>query len=172
MDRLWTPWRYAYVSAAADDKEACVFCRILAEQQDQSNLVLFRGSRAFIVLNRYPYTSGHLLIVANRHISFLEEAERDELHAMLDLAQRCETALRREYRPDGFNMGFNLGQSAGAGVAHHLHMHVLPRWTGDSSFVTVVSETRVIPEDLPRTFSRLAPHFAEAKPGSLAPRRS
>jgi len=159
MDRLWTPWRFAYVSTAGGREQGCVFCGILAEEHDRENLVLFRGGRAFIVMNRFPYTCGHLLVVANRHISALRDAEDEELRQFMTLARTCEHALRTEYQPDGFNMGFNLGQSAGAGVAHHLHMHVLPRWAGDSSFLTVVSETRVIPETLSQTFARLQPYF-------------
>jgi ATP adenylyltransferase len=162
MDRLWTPWRFEYIRNIPDAEAGCVFCRILSEKQDEENLVLHRGTHAFLILNLYPYTSGHMLVVANRHISFLREARMEELHEILELAQRCELALQDEYRPDGFNMGFNLGRAAGAGVAHHLHMHALPRWTGDSNFVSVISETRVLPEELPRTYHRLRPHFQTA----------
>lgn len=162
MDRLWTPWRFAYVSSVArEDDEQCVFCRILSEERDEQNYLLFRAKYVFIILNIYPYTSGHLLIVSRRHIASLEEAEPQELHSFADLAQACVRALRLAYSPDGFNLGFNLGRSAGAGVERHLHMHVLPRWVGDSSFVSVVSETRVIPEALDQTYRRLLPHFRD-----------
>lgn len=160
MDRLWTPWRFDYIRSLAGAEEGCVFCGILAADRDCDNLVLHRGKSAFIILNLFPYTSGHILIVANRHIPFLRDAQLEELHELLELAQRCERALQNEYQPDGFNLGFNLGRAAGAGVAHHLHMHILPRWTGDSNFVSVVGETRVLPEDLPRTYQRLLPHFS------------
>ncbi len=160
MDRLWTPWRYDYINAIDPADTRCVFCRILAEpERDGSNLVLFRGRSLFVILNLFPYTSGHLLVVANRHISFLSEAEKSELDDFLETACHCESALQREYHPEGFNMGFNLGRMAGAGVAHHLHMHVVPRWTGDANFLSVVAETRVLPEDLPRTHARLVPYF-------------
>ena len=160
MDRLWTPWRFDYISKIDQSDSSCVFCSILAEPHcDSSNFVLFRGATILVLLNRFPYTSGHLLIVLNRHIASLGEANTRELHAFLETAQRCEEALRKEYHPDGFNMGFNIGKSAGAGVDRHLHMHVLPRWVGDSSFVSVISETRVLPELLPKTFERLIPHF-------------
>jgi ATP adenylyltransferase len=159
MDRLWSPWRFEYISKLGSSDEGCVFCRILAEEADNSNLVLFRGKTSFVILNLFPYTSGHVLVVANRHISFLAEACHEELHEFLELAQKCESALRQEYNPDGFNLGFNLGRAAGAGVAHHLHMHVLPRWTGDSNFVSVIAETRVLPEELTRTYLRLRPYF-------------
>jgi ATP adenylyltransferase len=158
MDRLWTPWRFEYIRSA-EKATSCVFCRIFEEDSDPANFVLFRGSKSFVLLNLFPYTSGHMLVVANRHISFLSEAHPEELHEIIQLSQRCEDALQREYHPQGFNLGFNLGRAAGAGVEHHLHMHVLPRWTGDSNFVSVVGETRVLPEELPATHKRLLPYF-------------
>lgn len=158
MDRLWTPWRFEYLRNA-EQAPGCVFCRVLQEARDADNFLLFRGRHAFVILNLFPYTSGHLLCVANRHVRLLEEAEPEELHEIIDLSRQCEAALRQEYHPDGYNLGFNLGRSAGAGVEHHLHMHVLPRWVGDSNFVSVVGETRVLPEELPVTYERLLPHF-------------
>ena len=131
----------------------------LQETRDAANFVLFRGRNAFVILNLFPYTSGHLLVVANRHIASLSDASPEELHEIIDLSRQCENALRQEYHPDGYNMGFNLGRAAGAGVEHHLHMHVLPRWIGDSNFVSVVGETRVLPEELPTTYQRLLPYF-------------
>jgi ATP adenylyltransferase len=158
MDRLWTPWRFEYIRNA-DRAPSCVFCQILQETCDGENYVLFRGQHAFVILNLFPYTSGHLLCVANRHISSLEEARTEELHEIIELSRQCEIALRQEYHPNGLNLGFNLGRAAGAGVEHHLHMHVLPRWTGDSNFVSVIGETRVLPEELPATHKRLLPYF-------------
>jgi ATP adenylyltransferase len=158
MDRLWTPWRFDYISKV-DQAPSCVFCRILNESDDAANLVLFRGKSLFVILNLFPYTSGHLLIVANRHISFLSEATPAELHEIIAMSQQCENALRQEYHPNGYNLGFNLGRAAGAGVDHHLHMHVLPRWVGDSNFVSVVGETRILPEELATTHKRLLPYF-------------
>jgi len=160
MDRLWSPWRFDYISNIGQSGSSCVFCDILADDRDEDNFVLWRGKNSFALLNLYPYTSGHILIVANRHIPFLRDARAEELHEFLELAQRCEKALEAEYSPDGYNMGFNLGRAAGAGVAHHVHMHVLPRWMGDANFVSVVGETRVLPEDLPKTYRRLRPHFS------------
>ena len=132
---------------------------MLGEMRDTANLLLFRGENAFVVLNLFPYASGHLLVVANRHIATLTDSKPEELHEIIELSRTCEIALRDEYHPQGFNMGFNLGRAAGAGVEHHLHMHVLPRWTGDSNFVSVVGETRVLPEELPTTYQRLLPYF-------------
>jgi len=160
MDRLWTPWRFEYIRNA-DQATMCVFCQVLQEPRDAANLVLFRGKHSFVILNLFPYTSGHLLCVANRHISCLGDATAEELHEIIDMSRQCEAALRREYSPDGFNLGFNLGRAAGAGVEHHLHMHVLPRWIGDSNFVSVVGETRVLPEELPVTHKRLIPYFQD-----------
>ncbi|MDI9611971.1 MAG: HIT domain-containing protein [Acidobacteriota bacterium] len=159
MDRLWTPWRFDYIRGA-DAASSCVFCPIFENaEHDPDHFVLHRGRSAFVLLNLFPYSSGHLLVVANRHIRLLEDARPEELHEMIDLARRCEHALRLEYAPDGFNIGLNLGRSAGAGVEHHLHMHVVPRWTGDANFISIVGETRVLPEELPRTYERLLPHF-------------
>jgi ATP adenylyltransferase len=161
MDHLWTPWRFDYINNIGKSDDGCVFCRILSEDRDEDNFVVARGRNLFIILNLFPYTSGHLLIVANRHIPFLSDATAAELHEFLELAQQCERALRTEYQPEGFNLGFNLGRSAGAGVAGHLHMHVLPRWSGDANFVSVLAETRVLPESLPQTCKRLRPHFTQ-----------
>jgi ATP adenylyltransferase len=161
MDRLWSPWRFEYVRQldSARPDGGCVFCALRTESDDRANLVLYRGANAFLLLNLYPYTAGHLLVAANRHIPFLRDARPEELHEFLELAQRAEAALAAAYRPDGFNIGFNLGQAAGAGIADHLHMHILPRWTGDANFVSVVGETRVLPEALSSTYDRLLPHF-------------
>lgn len=160
MDRLWTPWRFDYISGIDSSERGCVFCSIHAAARDPENLVVYRGSHIFALLNLFPYTAGHILLVANRHISFLGDARTEELHEFIEVAQRCESALESEYHPDGFNMGFNLGRAAGAGVAHHLHLHILPRWAGDSNFVSVIAETRVLPEELPKTYRRLLPHFS------------
>jgi len=160
MDRLWTPWRFDYINKISSSEGAdCVFCAILSERRDNDNFVLCRARNSFVLLNLFPYTAGHILVVANRHIAFLRDAGSEEIHEFLDLAQRCERALESEYHPDGYNLGFNLGRAAGAGVAHHLHMHILPRWTGDSNFVSVIAETRVLPEELPKTYQRLLPYF-------------
>jgi ATP adenylyltransferase len=158
MDRLWTPWRFEYLRTAEQAVE-CVFCQVLQEARDAENFLLYRGQHAFVLLNLFPYTSGHLLCIANRHIASLGDAFPEELHEIIDLSQRSESAIRQEYHPNGYNLGFNIGRAAGAGVEHHLHMHVLPRWVGDSNFVSVVGETRVLPEELPVTYERLLPYF-------------
>jgi ATP adenylyltransferase len=160
MDHLWSPWRYQYVSSAGavpSGKDFCLFCRVAAgTHEDAANLAVFRGECCFVLLNRYPYTSGHLMIAPYAHVPTLEETEIRTLEEMMRLAQRCEAAFRQVYRPDGMNFGLNIGQAAGAGIAGHIHLHGLPRWLGDTSFMTTVGETRVLPEDLETTRQRLS----------------
>lgn len=158
MDYLWTPWRYRYVaeaSAHSSKDDHCIFCDALAAGDDARTLIVFRGEKNFVILNRYPYTSGHAMIVPYPHVGDLAEVDTAVLADMMQIAQRVQKALREMYRPEGFNLGMNLGRAAGAGVTHHLHLHILPRWAGDSSFMTVVGETRVEPEELPTTFERM-----------------
>jgi len=161
MDYLWSPLRYTYVSSAqpADSlssQEACLFCRVASERDDARNYIVLRAERCFIILNRYPYTTGHLMIAPYAHVATLEDAEAATLEELMRLAQRAEKALRAVYRPTGMNLGFNIGESAGAGIAGHIHMHALPRWTGDTSFVTTIGETRVLPEMLETTYEKLS----------------
>ncbi|HBY61858.1 MAG TPA: HIT family hydrolase [Solibacterales bacterium] len=158
MDRLWTPWRYRYVSKAAPP-DACIFCLKASEQSDEENLVVHRGAHNFVLLNLYPYTNGHLMIAPYQHVAELEAASPEACAEMMILMRRTCVALRELYRPAGLNLGMNIGESAGAGVAGHIHMHVLPRWTGDASFMTTVGETRVMPELLAETWRRLRDAF-------------
>ena len=154
MDYLWTPWRYRYIADAAKD-EVCVFCAALALKNDADSLIVFRGAKNFVILNRYPYTSGHVMVVPYQHSADLPATEPATLAEMMVLAQRVQLALEKTYHPHGYNLGMNLGRAAGAGVTGHLHLHVLPRWSGDSNFMTVVAETRVEPEELPTTYEKL-----------------
>jgi ATP adenylyltransferase len=160
MDYLWSPWRYRYVSQAGKS-EGCPFCQKAAgdPSHDRENLVLHRGRNNFILLNLYPYTTGHTLVTPYAHIATLEEVTPDTLTEMMQMAQRLQAALRASYNPEGYNLGMNLGKCAGAGVADHVHLHLLPRWTGDSNFMTVVGEARVQPEDLLATYDKLAVFF-------------
>lgn len=156
MDYLWTPWRYQYMAQAAQGKQPdCIFCDAVALNQDEETLIVHRAKKTFVILNRFPYTSGHVMIVPYAHIAELHLCEPAALREMMELAQRVETAFRTNYKPDGMNLGMNLGRAAGAGVAGHLHLHMLPRWMGDSNFMTVTGETRVQPEELRTTFDRL-----------------
>ena len=158
MDHIWSPWRYTYIASAKRD-EGCVFCRIDQEHKDSENYVVHRAELNFIVLNLFPYTSGHLMIVPYEHQASLAAVAEATTTEMIELAKRAQIALETEYHPDGFNIGTNLGRSAGAGVADHLHLHMVPRWTGDSNFVSIIGETRVLPEDLSTTWTRLKKHF-------------
>jgi ATP adenylyltransferase len=158
MDYLWTPWRYRYIASAKPD-DACVFCHAAAANQDRETLILYRSEKTFIILNRYPYTSGHVMIVPYAHVADFSAADPDMLAEMMRLAQRMQVALQKTYRPEGFNIGMNLGRAAGAGIIGHLHLHVLPRWAGDANFMTVVGETRVEPEELSTTYDRLLAAF-------------
>jgi ATP adenylyltransferase len=164
MDYLWTPWRYQYVSNATK-ANACVLCDALAGSttaapaSDETNLVLFRGKKNFIILNRFPYTTGHVMICPYEHVPDLGGLDAETLTEMMTLARRMQMALAELYHPEGYNLGMNIGRCAGAGVASHVHLHVLPRWTGDTSFVTTVAETRVEPEDLATTYRKLKPFF-------------
>src|SRR5579871_5721825 len=147
MDYLWTPWRYRYVADESKD-DRCIFCDALAANDDEKFLIVFRGKKNFIILNRFPYTSGHAMVVPYAHVGELSGADSETAGEMMILAQRVQVALQKAYRPHGYNLGMNLGRAAGAGVTKHIHLHVLPRWTGDGNFMTVVGETRVEPEDL------------------------
>jgi ATP adenylyltransferase len=153
MDRLWSPWRYRYVSTASPG--GCIFCEKASSSDDRGNLVVLRAERNFLLLNLYPYTNGHLMIAPYEHVATLEDAAPATLEEMMRLTTRAQKALREVYKPGGFNIGMNLGECAGAGVAGHIHMHVLPRWFGDASFMSTVGETRVLPEALETTYDRL-----------------
>ena len=155
MDYLWTPWRYKYMAEAAGKQTTCIFCAALAQKNDAETLIVHRAAKNFVILNRYPYTSGHVMIVPYAHVAELAACEVETLNEMMALARRAEAALRQTYKPEGINVGINLGRSAGAGVDGHLHMHVLPRWFGDTNFMTVIAETRVHPEDLQTTYDKL-----------------
>ena len=136
----------------------CVFCDAIAGRA-QSDLIVFRGVACFVILNLYPYNNGHLMVVPNRHIGTLVDATPGELHELIDLTQRAEIVLTEAYAPHGMNMGINLGKPAGAGVLDHVHLHVVPRWNGDTNFMTVVGATRVLPEELPQSAASLRPMF-------------
>ena len=156
MDYLWTPWRYQYLEQATQGNQPdCIFCDALARNRDEETLIVHRAKKSFIILNRFPYTSGHVMVVPYAHVAELHLCEPGALEEIMELAQKLEAVYHQEYKPDGMNLGMNLGKAAGAGVAGHLHLHMLPRWIGDSNFMTVTGETRVHPENLRTTFDRL-----------------
>ena len=157
MDVLWTPWRYEYIVSA--QKQGCIFCRA-GKAREEEELFLFGGESSFILLNRYPYNNGHLLIAPYEHIPSLTEAGESILYELMELAAKGEEVLTKVYTPDGFNLGMNIGGASGAGYKDHLHFHVVPRWEGDTNFLSVSSETRIVPETPQQTHEKLVSHFA------------
>jgi len=156
MDYLWSPWRFQYMTEVTHGEQPeCFLCAAAKSAHDEEALVVYRGGKVFVVLNRYPYTSGHVMIVPYAHVGELNLCDAETLKEMMEVAQKVEAAFRASYKPDGMNLGMNLGKAAGAGVAGHLHLHMLPRWIGDANFMTVTGETRVHPEDLKTTFDKL-----------------
>ena len=196
MDHLWSPWRYAYITSADKSVRAgipealaawpgdhgCVFCNLIAsvdyaiangmdrEKAEAAGGVVMRGKHCFVCLNAYPYTSGHVMVMPYAHLDRIAKMPEETAHELIDLAQQTERALEEQYHPHGFNFGLNLGQAAGAGVAGHLHMHAMPRWVGDTNFMTTVSETRVLPEDLETTWKRMREAFQGLGTKDQAPR--
>lgn len=171
LEHLWAGWRQEYVSSATAEERAgggdeCVFCRIAASgPPDASNGIVWRDDRTFAVLNAYPYASGHLLVMPVRHVSALEELTDEESAGLWQTTRTAAAALSSAYDPDGLNVGANLGRAAGAGIPHHLHLHVLPRWSGDTNFMTSVAGVRVMPESLERSWERLHAAWPPGAPG-------
>ena len=158
MNHLWSPWRMEYIEN--NHKEAgCVFCNAQAGVDGAENLIAFRGERAYVILNRFPYTSGHLMVIPFEHKPNLEELDSATRAEMMELTSRCTTALNNIYKPQGFNIGVNIGEAAGAGVLGHVHIHIVPRWKGDTNFMSTVSGTRVLPEALEDTYKRVKAEF-------------
>ena len=162
MEHLWSPWRLAYITGGAAS-EGCVFCKALSDPE-AAPLIVHRGAACFVILNLFPYNNGHLMVIPNRHVPSLGSATPDELSELIALTRVAEIALTEAYAPHGLNMGVNIGKPAGAGILDHVHMHVVPRWNGDTNFMTVVGETRVLPEELPETAARLRPLFERQIP--------
>jgi len=160
MNHLWSPWRMEYIDNP-DKEEGCVFCNAQAKEDGAENLIAYRGERAYVILNRYPYTSGHLMAIPFEHVSNLEELDSETRAEMMELTSRCTTILKNIYRPQGFNVGVNIGEAAGAGVLGHVHIHIVPRWKGDTNFMSSVGQTRVLPEALEDTYQRVKNVFQE-----------
>ena len=158
MERLWAPWRHAYVTSSRSTSGVCVLCEA-PKAVEEDSLVVHTGDSAFVLMNLYPYSSGHTMVAPLRHVGCLADAETGELAEMMGLASRIETIMRDLYKPDGLNLGMNLGKAAGAGVADHIHLHVVPRWSGDANFMTTIGNTRVIPEDPREACRRLRERF-------------
>lgn len=161
MEFLWSPWRSQYVGGQ-HQSVGCLFCHLADDQgqdTDDARYVLYRGRDNFVVLNRYPYTNGHVMIAPYTHLALLDEADKQTTDEMMDLAKQTQRAIGTVYQPQGYNIGMNLGSAAGAGVAGHFHLHLLPRWVGDTNFMSTIGETRVLPEDLVETYQKLKKHF-------------
>jgi ATP adenylyltransferase len=154
MEQLWAPWRMQYISKA-DDVEGCIFCVFPAENRDDERLILLRGEKAYIILNAFPYSNGHLMVTPYRHTADLNDLTDEEMLEMMALTRRGVNLLKAAFRPDGFNIGMNMGRVAGAGIADHVHIHIVPRWSGDTNFMPVLGDVRVIPESLNAVYSRL-----------------
>ena len=157
MNHIWSPWRMEYIES--DKEVGCIFCMAQEKEDGVENLIAFRGERAYVILNRYPYTSGHLMVVPFEHIPNLEELDAQNRAEMMELTSCCMTVLRRIYHPQAFNIGANIGEAAGAGVKSHVHFHIVPRWAGDTNFMSILGETRVLPEALEITFDRVRKGF-------------
>jgi ATP adenylyltransferase len=159
MERLWSPWRLDYVTGSKADV-GCVFCTEQA-LPDSDSLIVHHGSQCYVILNRYPYNPGHVMVLPKRHVPALADLSGEELHELADLTRLAESALVTAYRPQGINVGINLGVASGAGIREHLHVHLVPRWSGDTNFISVVGNTRVLPEDLQQSVARMRPVFAD-----------
>ena len=158
MEHLWSPWRMKYIENHGKE-EGCVFCNEQAKEDSAANLIAFRGERAYIILNRYPYTSGHVMVVPFAHESTLEDLDASTRTEMMELTTRCIASLRKIYRAPAFNMGANIGEAAGAGVIGHVHIHIVPRWMGDTNFMSALGGTRVLPEALEDTYKKIRDAF-------------
>lgn len=158
MEHIWAPWRMAYV--IGEKEKGCIFCDKPKENKDSDNLILYRGERNFIILNNYPYNPGHLMVAPYRHVAHLEELSPEELYEHFDIVRRSIKALKEVLNPGGFNIGINIGKVAGAGVAGHIHTHIVPRWEGDTNFMPVIAETKVLPEALASTYDKLRRNIA------------
>ena len=161
MNHIWSPWRMKYIENTEKKEEGCVFCNAHAKEDDTTTLIAFRGQLTFVILNLYPYTSGHLLVVPFEHVATLEELDQSTRAEMMELTSQCTTVLRKIYHPQGFNVGANIGEAAGAGVPGHVHIHIVPRWGADTNFMTVLGETRVLPESLEDTYKRVREGFSK-----------
>jgi len=159
MNQLWAPWRMPYIMSNKESQTGCLLCNKPKQKKDKANLILHRGKEGFVMMNLYPYNNGHLMVCPYQHTASLSGLSQSALWGLIDLVQKSEMILQQSSKPDGINVGLNLGRAAGAGIADHLHFHLVPRWNGDTNFMTVASEVRVLPESLDATYRRLKPFF-------------
>ena len=154
MKRIFTPWRMKYINSEKKEN-GCIFCDVIEQNDDSGNLIVHRGNKTFVILNRYPYTSGHLMVIPYQHSENLSDLDIETRTEMMELVNKASEVVKEVYKPEGFNIGINMGSAAGAGIADHIHIHVVPRWIGDTNFIPVVGDTRLIPEDLDITYKRI-----------------
>ena len=171
VEKLWAPWRMEYIREIHQEDHGCIFCEKPKEDNDRENLILFRGKKNFIIMNRYPYNNGHLMVVPYEHASDSFDLKDTVALEMWKLTNRCKEALTRAFHPDGFNIGMNIGRTAGAGIDQHIHMHIVPRWNGDTNYMPVIGETKVISQGLLEAYDILKPYFTRLRRGSRIPVR-
>jgi ATP adenylyltransferase len=157
MNVLWAPWRMEYI--LSEKEKECIFCTKPKEDKDRENLILFRGEKVYVIMNKYPYNNGHLMVVPYRHTSSFDGLSEEELFDLIKITKFSTDCLKKAFYPEGFNIGINIGEAAGAGIEEHLHVHIVPRWVGDSSFMAVIAEVNVIPEHILQTYDKLYPYF-------------
>ena len=154
MKRIFTPWRMKYINSKKKEND-CIFCDVIEQKDDVSNLIIHRGIKAIVILNRYPYTSGHLMVIPYQHSETLSDLDIETRTEIMELVNKASEVVKGVYKPEGFNIGINMGSAAGAGIADHIHIHIVPRWIGDTNFIPVVGDTRLIPEELNTTYKRI-----------------
>ena len=160
MKNIWAPWRMEYILNASKQR-GCLFCNKRRKKKDNKEFILVRGKKSFVLLNIYPYTNGHLMVAPYKHTAKLEDLDKEEMNEMMSLTQKAIKAIKKCMKPDGFNVGFNIGKIAGAGVKGHLHLHIVPRWEADTNFMPVIANTKVIPESLNSIYSKLKKHWQD-----------
>lgn len=163
MKQLWAPWRMTFLKSTPDKKVACIFCDLLSQKNDSENLILYRSQHSFVILNKYPYNNGHLMVIPLKHTNDLDQLNPTEHTELITLSNHCIKALKETYKPEGFNLGMNLGAAGGAGIREHLHFHIVPRWTGDTNFMPVLADTKSMPQHLEESFKELEPYFRRLK---------
>ena len=154
MKHIWSPWRMKFIQKHSNEEESCIFCNLLLLDDGPENLVVFRGNKSFVLLNRFPYTTGHAMAIPYKHSDSFENLDIQTLTEIMLLSNWCMKVIRELYHPQAFNLGANVGRAAGAGIADHVHMHIVPRWSGDSNFMSILGDTRVLPEDLSETYDK------------------
>ncbi|NDD05789.1 MAG: HIT domain-containing protein [Proteobacteria bacterium] len=159
MKQLWAPWRMTFLKDENVMRTGCVFCNLLKEEQDSKNLILHRSKTSFVILNKYPYNNGHLMVVPLKHTADFDTLNASELAELMDLSNHCMKALKEVYQPEGYNFGLNLGAAGGAGIREHLHFHLVPRWLGDTNFMPVLADIKTMPQHLEESFKQLEPYF-------------